>query len=195
MKLLSRLLKKSNFPQHKHDVVFAFTAGGVDYYQFKDFSNLPPVRGLKTMVFHEEMRMKCSLEYLEKHTEAVDNILTSQKINIYNLKLLNDQLKQRLEIALETELAYKLASIVFFDKKEDIRDYDFEYNSRKIEHWKKLGADAFFLLQPLQQLLPFLKDANENLNLYSDMVEKLNRLHWGNLSKLSQKRKIQKQKE
>jgi hypothetical protein len=59
------------YPKHEHDVEFAFTSGGVDYYQFKDFGNIPPVRGLKTMVFHEEMRMKCSLEYLEMHCKLL----------------------------------------------------------------------------------------------------------------------------
>lgn len=181
MNFLKRLYKRSLFPKHDHEIAFAFTSGGVDYYQFKDFSNIPAVRGLKTMVFHEEMRMKCSLEYLKLHVDAIEGILTSKRINIFEIKKLNDQLKQRLNIAIETELVFKLASIVFFDKKEDIEDYDFTYNLAKIKHWKKYNADNFFLLQPLQQLIPSLEDVNVNLQMYSTVVEKLNAMHLENL--------------
>lgn len=194
MYLIKKLFKRSTYPKHEHDVEFAFTSGGIDYYQFKDFGNIPPVRGLKTMVFHEEMRMKCSLEYLEMHCEAVDKILNDKKINIFEIKKLNDQLKQRLDIAVETELAFKLASIVFFDKKEDIADYDFQYNKKKIEHWKKHDGSSFFLQQPLQKLMPFLNDASANLNLYSQVVEKLNNLHLDNLLLHLPERKTMKQK-
>jgi hypothetical protein len=191
MSLIKRLLKKSAYPKHEHDVEFAFASGGIDYYQFKDFSNMPAVRGLKTMVFHEEMRMKCSLEYLQLHCEAVDNILLNKKINIFDIKKLNDQLKQRLDIAIETELIYKLASVVFFDKKEDIKDYDFTYNMQKIRHWKKYNANDFFLLRPLQQLMPSLNNVAVNLQMYSTVVEKLNAMHLENLLPHLPQEKIQ----
>lgn len=190
MNLLKRLLKKNKYPAHEHEVTYAFTSGGIDYYQFKDFSNIPAVRGLKTMVYHEEMRMKCSLEYLRMHCDAIDNILSGKRINIYEIKKLNDQLKQRLTIALETELVYKLASVVFFDKKEDISDYDFSYNANKILHWKKHNGNDFFLLQPLQQLIPSLKDAAGSLQMYSTVVERLNDLHLENLLPNLPKEKI-----
>lgn len=181
MNLINRLLKKTRFPKHEHEIAYAFSCGGTDYFQFKDFSNIPAVRGLKTMVFHEEMRMKCSLEYLRLHVDAMEGILTSKRINIFDIKKLNDQLKQRLNIAIETELIYKLASVVFFDKKENIEDYDFSYNTLKIKHWKTHHANDFFLLQPLQQLIPSLKDVNVNLDMYSIVVEKLNVMHLENL--------------
>lgn len=133
------------------------------------------------MVFYEEFRMKCTLEYLQLHVKAVDNILTKQKIDIYAIKGLNDQLKQRLDIALDTELLYKIASIVFFDRQENIEDYDYNYNAKKIERFKKMPG--FFLQQSLMTLLPVLKDSDLNLAAYSTVVESLNRVHLENLSK------------
>lgn len=189
MNLFKRLLKRNKYPGHEHEIVYAFTSGGIDYYQFKDFSNIPAVRGLKTMVYHEEMRMKCTLEYLKMHCDAVEGILISRKINIFEIKKLNDQLKQRLNIAIETELVMKLATVVFFDKKEDISDYDFSYNAKKMEHWKKHNANDFFLLQPLQQLIPSLNDVAGNLQMYSTVVEKLNDIHLENLLPHLQKKK------
>lgn len=182
MKFIKKLLKRNHYPLADSQKEYVFTSGGTPYYRFTDFNNIPALRGMKTMVFYEEMSMKCSLDYLQKHVEAVDNILTKPQINIFDIKKLNDQLKQRLDIAIETELVYKIASIVFFDDKEDIRDYDFSYNAKKIAHWKKHEADAFFLLKPVQELVPALKDLNGNLQKYSQVVRELNALHLENIS-------------
>jgi hypothetical protein len=180
--LLDKIFKRSSFPLANHEIKYAFTCAGVDYYQFADFNNIPALRGLKTTVFYEEIRCKCTMDFLKLHTEAIDNILTKPKINIFEIKKLNDQLKQRLDLALDTELAYKIASVVFFDKKENVTDYDYNYNAKKIAFWKaNSGVQDFFLQQPLIELLPVLKDMQGNLAMYSQTVEKLNSLHLDSL--------------
>lgn len=184
--------KKDNYPVKEHNVKYAFTCGGVDYYQFESFNMMPALRGLKTMVFYEEMRMKCTMEYLQLHVAAIDEILKSNKIDIYQIKKFNDQMKQRLDIALDTEILMKLASVVFFDMKENIEDYDFVYNKKKIASWKEHFADAFFLLTPVQELLPPLKDMNENLTDYSRVVTVLNNQHLENLLQVLPAREIQR---
>src|SRR6478609_2225455 len=187
--------KKNNFPKHEFEIEHAFTIGGIDYYQYQDITNIPPVRGLKTMVFYEELRMKCTLEYLKLHHEAVNNILSKPGIDIFKIKKLNDQLGERLEIAVETEIIYKLASVVFFDKKENVHDYDYTYNEKKILHWKKhLTYELFFSLKPLTDYLPFLRDANVNFNMCSTMVEELNSIHLESLLKVLPDERITKLK-
>ena len=191
-KLLNRLFKTNRFPTTKHDVTYAFTCGGIDYYQFTDFNSTPAMRGLKTMVFYEELKMKCTLEYLRLHVEATDNILTSSKVSIFDIKRLNDQLKQRLDIALDIEILYKIASIVFFPKNENTEDYDYAFNAKKVAHWKKHKGADFFLQKPLLELLPALKDMKGSLENYSAMVQKLNKAHLASLSqKLPEKRTAQ----
>ncbi len=194
MGFLRKLFKKgSKYPSGvQHPVELAFTCNGVDYYQYSDFNNIPALRGLKTMVFYEEMRCKCTLEYLKLHVEAIDNILNQSKINIFEIKKLNEQMKERTEMALDTELIYKLASVVFFDKNENTEDYDFSYNLKKIANWKNGNAAAFFLLKPVQELLPVLKSIEENLEMYSQVVEELNQQHWENLLRNLPVRKMQK---
>lgn len=172
---------KNNFPEYNHQIKYAFTCGDIDYFQFADFNNMPPLRSLKTLVFYEEMRMKCTVEYLKWHAEANDNLLTKDKINIFEIKKLNDQLKQRIAIAVDFEILFKIASIIFFDKDEDFRDYDFGYNARKIAHWKKYQGVAFFLNLPLQELLPILKDLDGNLEIYFKVISQMNEKHMENL--------------
>jgi hypothetical protein len=195
MRFLKRLFKPNHYPNKvEHEVVYAFTSNGKKYFQYVDFNNIPALRGLKTMVFYEEMRCKCTLEYIKLHCDAIDNILVSNKINVFEIKKLNEQMRERTNLALDTELIYKLASIVFFDANENTKDYDFAYNLKKIEEWKKSEAGAFFLLKPVQELLPALKDIEENLEMYSQVVEELNQQHWENLLQNLPTKKIEKLK-
>lgn len=192
MDWFKKLLKRNNYPNTQNQAEYAFASGGIDYYQLSDINNLPALRGMKTLVFFEEMRMKCSMEYLKMHADAVDAILLKPNINIYDLKKLNDQLKQRLTIAVDLEAVYKLASIVFFDKNENIADYDYAYNAKKIARWKKNEGAAFFLLKPVAELVPALKDMGGNLQNYLEVQQDLNQLHSANLSLHLPEKKMQK---
>jgi len=83
---------------------------------------------------------------------------------------LNNQLSERLEFIYDTDLVYKLASVVYFDEKENPEDYDWTYNQKKIDKWKKdKSINDFFLTMPIADLVPFLKDFNMNFDSYSQV--------------------------
>jgi len=169
---------KKVFPNQQHIIEHAFTVAGIDYYRFSDVFNLPYERGLMALAVYEETRMRCSREYLEKHVEVVRDLLHAKKIDIFKLNQLNEQMTERLRLHLDTDLLYKLASIVFFDKNENPVIYEPEYCSKKIDFWRKhKGVADFFLSKPLQELMPFLKSVDFDLNSYSELVKDLNGIH------------------
>lgn len=175
-KLVSRISGKS-FIQAKageHKVIPAFISGGVQYYEFEDPFNAPCLRSLTALDYYEELRQRCSIDYLTKHTEAVEAILSDpKKINIGELSRINRNLKDRLKI-FNFDLAYKLASVVYFDDSESPYVYDFKYGQKKIERWKKdQSIDSFFLQQPLQKLIPYLPQSAESFRTYSQTEQKL----------------------
>lgn len=181
MNLLTKLLKrntKSIFPNQKHMIEYAFTVKGVKYYQFNDVFQIPYERGLMALAVYEEVRMKCTREYLLKHVEACRKILHDNKIDIYKLNALNEQMSDRLNLAFDTDLLYKLASVVFFDKKENPAVYEPDYCKKKIEFWREnKDVNAFFLQKPLVELIPFLRDVDFDLQKYSETVKKVNKMH------------------
>lgn len=174
MNILKRLFKrrpKDYFPGFDHPIKEAFTVDGVVYFQFDSDFNIPCQRALQTITFYTEMSMRVDKEFLLKHTEAVEKIMQSQKIDIYAIKALNDQLRDRLRWIVDTELVYKLASIVYFDENENPAEYDFEYNQKKIEAWKKnIKINDFFYSAPILDLVPHLKDSQVNLDEYSKVT-------------------------
>ncbi|MEX6689213.1 hypothetical protein QTN47_17015 [Danxiaibacter flavus] len=186
--LLKKLFKpKQNFPNSKHIIEYAFTCGGIDYYQFQDIFNLPYHRGLQALVYYREVSLNISAEDLIKHTEAVRESLSvnakAGTIDIHKAFLLNEQLAVRAKLPPDTDLLYKLASVVYFDKNEKPETYEFNYGAKKIEHWKKHSdVKDFFLQTPIQELLPFLKEYGENINSYQAILEQAKTEHSANMS-------------
>ncbi len=178
-KLIERIKKSRNvFPTSEYVIEWKFAAGGVDYYGFADLNNLPYKRGLMALAIYNELDMRCSREYLLKHTKAVEDVLKAQEIDIFKIKRLNEQMQQRLSLNTETDLMYKVASVAFFDKKENPESYDAAYAEKKIQHWKKCGGVAdFFLQQPLMELLPYCRNVDTDLDSFSILNEKLNEIH------------------
>ncbi len=185
MKLLKLFARKPKrvtaFPDQKHIIKEAFIINGVQYYHFDDVFALPYERGLKAITYYEEARMKCSLEYLLLHTQAIDSILKNKTgtIRVFDIEKLNSQLKERLTFANDTDLLYKLASIIFFDQTENPSTYEYKYNiDTKIPFWKEHSeVGSFFLQEPVVNLIPFLKQSEPISQSYVEVLERVNRLH------------------
>jgi hypothetical protein len=174
-----KLFNRNKIPfDTKHVVELAFTVGGVDYFSFVDTLNTPYERALSALIYYKEISMNCDHEFLEQHTQAIDKVMNANPINIYQIKQLNDLLKQRLALPKDPELLWKLASVIYFDKNESPYVYDFEYSKKKIVHWKQHSQTKdFFLQHQLTELIPYLKYAGESLDQYSMMTEEFKKKH------------------
>lgn len=172
---------KTVFPDAKHKITEAFVIDGVQYYQFDSIYNLPYKRGLAAVMVYEELKMKCDYELLKEFTKNIDKILNGNRISLNEfaeLKRMNDIVMERLNWVTDIDLIYKLAAVVYFDKTESPYGYDAKYSFEKIQKWKKAeGVDDFFLRQPIQQLIPFLKGVNLNSENYFQHQAKENERH------------------
>jgi hypothetical protein len=159
MKILDRI-KSLLEPKYKREantvIEFAFSIGGVDYFQCGagEFTNMPFNRAEKAMVFYEELKANIDYNYLLWITNEIEALLDKGKLT--KVASLVSLLKERLNLAPEPDLVLKLASVMYFDKNESIYDYDFAYNKKKIANWKTNKLDAFFLKMPIEKLLPHI---------------------------------------
>jgi hypothetical protein len=165
---------KQFFPNARHIITYAFSVGSRHYFRYDDPLSIGYDRALKALMYYKEVDMNVDREFIKAHTQAFDNIVSKQLINIdalIELKKLNDRMKERLELPKEPELMYKLASVVFFDNLENPEVYEFKYGHNKINYWKKnTDIKDFFLQKPLMELIPYLRFAGENLEQFSQMV-------------------------
>lgn len=157
---------------------YAFTSGGRKYYCYSDINNLPYQRGRAALSAFNEVQMRCSREFLLRYTKAVEELLHAKNIDIYKINELNNMLKDRLSLTADMELCYRLAAVVYFDETEKPEVYEPEYAEKKIERWKKdQSVESFFLQKPLQELIPFLKNAVGDMNVFFEINKELNALH------------------
>lgn len=176
VEILEGIKPKEFFPDSKHIIIYAFTIGERHYFRFDDPLNMPYDRALKCLVYFKELDMNCDRPFLKAHTEAIDNLFKKSSVNIDDLvtiRNLNNQLKARLELPKEPDLMYKMAAVVFFDQSENPITYEFKYGENKIRAWKRnTTLTDFFLQKPLIELIPYLQNAGENLDMFSRMVER-----------------------
>lgn len=167
---------KPNFiVQVDRPVELAFEIGGKRFWQFVDPMNTPCLRGLSALTVYDELRMRTTYEHLEKENEfmterfkkleeALDGKngriqLSKAFEQIRAMKEVVAYRKERMQIMINADLIYKLASVVFFTEEENPYKYDHEYAKKKIELWKQHeGMYDFFLREPLIRLLPFLEE-------------------------------------
>lgn len=165
--------------ENKYRIEPAFELHGKKYFQFVNQEEAPTGRQMAALAIYNEMDMRCSRDYLELHTKAMDKILSDpKKININWIVQLNANLKDRLELMVVPDFIYKLASVVFFDETESPYTYDYEYNVKKIKVWKKDARTLdFFLQTPLVNLAPFLKAQKDVSNIFSQIAEQVAGIH------------------
>jgi hypothetical protein len=166
-------------PKHQllngHQVVKAFKFKGIQYFELQDIFDIPCQRAFAIRDIMDELGMKCSREYLQAHTTAVQNILSDSKsINIPELAKLNQQLQERLDMIIDSDLVYKIASVYYFDESENPYNYSFKYAIQKVNAWKK-GGDylSFFSLEPIKLLANLTVLLRDDLLAYLTVQQKM----------------------
>src|SRR5688572_20275308 len=149
---------RSDLLENKYRVVPAFEVGGVRYFQFSDQTEVPTGRQFSALAIYNEMDMRVTREYLVDFLAAMKKVIDGQKkIQLTVMAQLINNMEERLNLIVLPEFIYKLASVTFFDESESPYTYDWAYNEKKIERWKKEGATLdFFFKTPLVTLIPSL---------------------------------------
>jgi hypothetical protein len=177
----SKLKKKSKFSNYPDlRIKYAFTSGGIDNYEFEDPNMLTSGRGFAALNYYKEVTMGCTREYLIAHAELVESILTNPKsINIFEIRKLNAQLKERLTLAIDSLTPYKLLAVMTFDETEDPYSFDYAYALKKIERWKKDEDATFFLRIPqLKNLIPSSLLSEENIQNYMRVAQEVDKMDY-----------------
>lgn len=182
MKFLKKIFQKKPkviVLDQKYRVIEAFELRGEKYFMFDDAFKIPSARAMSALVIYEEFRMRVNKEYLDKHIRAMEIILSDpKKIDIQAIAVMNKNLKERGNLAPMPDYIYRLASVMYFDSSESPYTYDFQYNQKKIQKWREAeGTLDFFTRQPMKNLMPFLDSAGDNLSMFFQVGEEVDKLH------------------
>ena len=161
-----------------HPVDYLFTLDGIKHYRYKDISKTNCQRMFAANDYYNELSMRCSREYLQEHCKAMDEILSGKSIDIQKVSQLNLQLKERLDMIHESDMIYKIASVIIFDTTENPHDYDFKYGQEKIARFKKASQkDAFFLIKLFKITVGSPNMSDQDLLTYMEVGGKITQEH------------------
>lgn len=165
-------------PENVKDVEFAFKCGSVKYYRFKKDTRVRTGRYIIASTFVREFDLRLTRENMETlFITPIKMELSGKKgtINIAHITMLIQQLEARLNMALEEETLYRLASVMYFDDKEELHGYDKEHNEAKIKDWKKSGDLSFFFQKPMSDFLTLENFSQTDLKTYLSKAEEFTR--------------------
>lgn len=133
----------------------AIKFNGVKYYNFKDSLDMPYGRYTYLASFLQAIELRMDLKTLNGYIELLEKHLSGGKgvVDIGKASITLMQLKTRTKILFDIELAYSLASCIYFTDNEPLNTYSIEHNKRKIAAWQEANALDFFMLMPVKELL------------------------------------------
>lgn len=115
---------------------------GRQYYEFVNLVDMPDSRYVHFLNFNREFNMGLDratiTEYIDKIIKANDSDEKSK------IGMLCYMFKDTVNNLTPVESMYNLASLVYFDKDEDLKVWDHDYNHEKIAAFKELPDQAFF---------------------------------------------------
>lgn len=169
------LVKNMHHPDYTGMIEYAFTAGGRDYYTFKEVSDayIPYGRYMFVMNFLQELRLRVSFDLLKEYIKKFKAQLTVKngKVDLGMLSMLIAQLESRMKLMFDAETTYRLASVLYFDSDEIITKYDKKYCDIKIERWREAGTLDFFYARPMKELIGLKSISQTDLQTYLEAVE------------------------
>ena len=179
---------KAVFPNARHEIKYAFSLNDkegkeYDFYQFENIGNIPCARGFQAITFQQEMNQCVSKEYLDFFVEAAETELNNPTgIRLFELAKLFVQLKERRQALYEFNIAYKLASVIFFHQNENPYISDFLTTNKNADLFREQKMDAFFLSKPIAELIPYISSFNKDLSIYLIQAAEINKKHIKDIS-------------
>ena len=186
---IRRVRKAANtclHPDIKALCEFAFEIDGVEYHQFKNLGDMPPLRYKKHEDFLREAEWRITGTELLACLKETEELIEKSKATdaIIELRAMQYQVSQ----FIQTDTFYRLFSCLFFTLDENIEVYDYDYNEEKIETFKREPIDTFFFLPPLKEWLPQVDISKKDLEVFSKntktSVEHLAEVRSENIKKL-----------
>lgn len=162
LRVIKSWFKKKNkaaFNLHHPDLLgvieYSFTCSGVDYYTFSDSYKIPIGRYKYVASYFREMELCMDKNTLTQYIAELKKCLNAEKrkIDLEGAWRIILNMESRSKLAFEPSLVKKLASVVYFDKSEDLSTFSEKYGDQKIQSWDKSGTYDFFLTRPISELI------------------------------------------
>lgn len=134
--------------------VITITHEGKDYklYELVSIYDMPSKRYAALNDFIEDKRRGLDKEELNQYVdECVTSLEEWDNNGVADALILLKSIKARMRVAADVDLIMRLLSCSLFFDDEDLKDYDWDIGTFKIELFESYGVSAFFLTEPIKK--------------------------------------------
>lgn len=166
-------------PDIEPNIEFAFECKGKKYYRMTQEFRMPTGRYKFLDAYLQEHEMRMDLNMLNAYIDKIEAVLNGKAgiIKLSDIAVTCHNMRTHARLGFMPENIQRLASVVYFDDTEDLRDYDPNYGKKKIQDWLSDGKYAFFLTRPIDELLNIRGISVESLAAYisqqSEIIQEL----------------------
>lgn len=154
------------------------------YYKFVNVADMPKGRFTHYLNLTERLKMNIDESDLLRYLDQMKAAIESKDQGRYFT--LDYMLRDLVQHCTPIETYYWMAALYYFDEREDLSTFDYDYNVRKVEYFKTLPNTAFFLARLIESLQrsggllvedikASLEEAQVKTNQYSRMLSALER--------------------
>ncbi|MEQ9426961.1 MAG: hypothetical protein RJQ09_21235 [Cyclobacteriaceae bacterium] len=148
-------------------------------YKYVNQADMVSAREVWHLAYDQELGIGLSREHLLKYVDKT--IAANDKGEVSKIGELMFMLKDTLENCTPNDAIYNLASVMYFDRDEDLKKWDADWNAEKIAAFKNHPDQAFFLTrffkdlgrqgeQSVTDTLTYLRQSNLKLKAYSRLL-------------------------
>jgi len=158
-------------PDYKKSISPAFIIKNEQYYEFDSLLDVPPLRFKRADQFYIEQDMRIDRKTLIKLIDKILEHCDQDNIKVSKIVSIALDIKDRTEMIIETETLYRLATAVYFTLDEDLSDYDFDYNEKKLKLFKEQPIGDFFFDKLMKNLVPQSNISQTDLEIFLKVTE------------------------
>lgn len=167
-------------PKTSDPIEFVFNMDGKDYFKFSGEWDMPIDRWRFLQQFHDEMQMGVTKEVLVDFCKEINNAAGTGDL-ILVAKLV-DNLSFRTESLFQPDSFIRFCTGYFFTLDEDVSTYDYVYNKKKTEVFKKkeyifqlmkmfYDTQGSFYLKSKETLLAYLEVQRETITRNESIIK------------------------
>lgn len=155
-------------PDIAPNIEFAFECLGKKYYRMAQEFRLPAGRYKFLDAYLQEHEMRMSVDMLNAYIDKIEATINGRAgvIKLSDIAVVAYNMRTHAKLGFMPDNIQRLASVVYFDESEDLRDYDQKYGEKKIKDWLSDGKYSFFLTRPIDELLNIRGISVESLQIY-----------------------------
>jgi len=159
-------------------------AGLPGYYRFVSPADMPQARFVHYMHLVKRLSMNVDEELLNRYLTLLTRAFEEGEKEKFHGAMY--MLKDTMATIRPTETYYWLAALMYFKKDEDISTFDFDVNVRKVNFFKGLPNQTFFLAtllnrlnvsgsQSLEEIETYLKESQVKAESYGRILTEMNK--------------------